>query len=84
MIALHGGFISIEETIEIPLVGLGVDLKDRTTSGENEILPKNLEADVRSRDRTYGPLYHSGHTIQSVTGDFIFTIHPIALIFRIL
>jgi hypothetical protein len=48
MIALHGGFISIEETIEIPLVGLGVDLKDRTTSGENEILPENLEMDVRS------------------------------------
>ena len=61
MIKLHGGFISTEETIGSPLVGLGVSLKDRRTSGENEILPKNLEADVQSRDQTYGPKYHSGH-----------------------
>ena len=55
MIALHGGFISTEETIGSPLVGLGVNLKDRRTSGENEALPKILEADVRPRTWTYGP-----------------------------
>jgi hypothetical protein len=43
------------------------------TSGENEILPKNLGADVRSQDRMYRPKYHRGHTTQNVTGDFIFT-----------
>jgi hypothetical protein len=48
MIALHGGFTSTEETIRSPLVGLGVGLEDRRTSGKNEILPENLEADIRS------------------------------------
>ena len=50
MIALHGGFILIEETIESPLGDLGVGLEDRRTSRKNEVLPKNLEVDVRSLD----------------------------------
>jgi hypothetical protein len=29
-------------------------------SGENEVLPENLEANVRSRDWIYGLKYHSG------------------------
>jgi hypothetical protein len=28
------------------MVGLGVGLENRRMSGENEVLPKNLEADV--------------------------------------
>jgi hypothetical protein len=27
---------------------------------KNEVLPKNLEVNVRSQDRTYGLKYHSG------------------------
>jgi hypothetical protein len=34
-------------------------------SGENEVLPKNLEADIRSRDQTYGPKCHNGRTALS-------------------
>jgi hypothetical protein len=30
-----------------PLIGLGVGLGVRRTSGENEVFPKNLEADIR-------------------------------------
>jgi hypothetical protein len=48
-------------------------LEVRRTSGENEILPKNLEVNIWSQDRTYGPKCHSRHTAQSVTGDSIFT-----------
>jgi hypothetical protein len=55
---------------------------------KNEVLPENLEADVRSRDRTYGLKYHNECTdpeprriVQSVIGDFIFTTHPIAHVF---
>jgi hypothetical protein len=33
-----------------PLLGLGICLENRRTSGENEVLPENLEANVRSRD----------------------------------
>ena len=40
---------------------------------KNKILPENLEADIRSRDQIYGPKFHSGRTVQSVTGNFIFT-----------
>jgi hypothetical protein len=57
MIALYGGFISTKETIGSPLVGLGVGLEDMRTSGENEVLFENLEADVESRDWTYGSKY---------------------------
>jgi hypothetical protein len=48
---------------------------------KNEVLPKYLKADIRSRDRTYSLKYHSGCTVQSVVGDFIFTSHPIAHFF---
>jgi hypothetical protein len=42
-------------------------------NGENEVLPENLGADVRSEvsQQTYSP--EPGRTVQSVTGDFIFT-----------
>jgi hypothetical protein len=53
------------------LVGLGMGLKVRKTSGENEVLLENLEADVWSQDRMYG--LEPGCTIQSVTGNLIFT-----------
>jgi hypothetical protein len=81
---LHGGFISTEETIGSPLVGLGVGLEDRRTNGKNEILPENLEADVRSKvsQRTYDP--EPGRTVQSMTVDFIFISHLIAPVFFIL
>jgi hypothetical protein len=66
------------------LLVLGVDLENRRTSGENEVLPENLGADVRSTDIWFevsqwmhGP--ERGHTVQSVTGDFIFTNRHIAL-----
>jgi hypothetical protein len=45
---------------------------------KKEVLPKNIEADVRSRDRTCG--LDPRRTVQSVTGNFIFTSHPIALV----
>jgi hypothetical protein len=64
------------------LIGLGVGLENRRMSGENEVLPENLEADVLSQDRTYGPKYHNGRTIQSITGNFIFIsrfIAPVSL-----
>jgi hypothetical protein len=61
MIALHGGFISTYETLGSALAGLGVGLEDRRTSEKNEVLFENLEADEQSRDRTYGPKYHSKH-----------------------
>jgi hypothetical protein len=32
---------------------------------KNEVLPKNLEVDVRSRDRMYGLKYHSRCTAPS-------------------
>jgi hypothetical protein len=54
---LYGGFISTKETIGSPLVGLGFGLEDRRTSGENEVLLENLEADVKSQDWTYGSKY---------------------------
>jgi hypothetical protein len=41
-------------------------LENRRTSGENEILPENHGADVRSRDRTYNPKCHNGHTTLDV------------------
>jgi hypothetical protein len=45
---------------------------------KNEVLPENLEADVRSEvlQQTYGP--ELGRTIQNVTGNSIFTSCPIA------
>jgi hypothetical protein len=49
-----------------PLILLGVGLENRRTSGENEVLPENLEANVRSRDWTYGPKYHSERTAPSL------------------
>jgi hypothetical protein len=57
MITLYRDFISTNETIGSPLVGLGVSLEDMRMSGENEALPENLEVDVRSEasQRTYGP-----------------------------
>jgi hypothetical protein len=45
---------------------------------EKKVLPKNLEADVRSQDQMYSLKYHSGHTVQSVKRNFVFTSHPIA------
>jgi hypothetical protein len=45
------------------LVSLGVGLEVRRTSRENEVFLENLEADIRSRDRTYGLKYHSGCTV---------------------
>ena len=65
-----------------PLLVLGVDLENRRTSGENEVLPENLEVDVWSWDQTYGP--EPRRTVQTVTKDFILTSHPIALVFLIL
>jgi hypothetical protein len=55
------------------LVGLGVGLHNRRTSGENEVLHKNVEADVRSEvsQRAYGP--KPRRTVHNVIGDFIFT-----------
>jgi hypothetical protein len=38
----------LKKTIGSPLVSLEVGLENRRTSGENEVLSKNLEADVRS------------------------------------
>jgi hypothetical protein len=66
MITLHGGFISTKETLGSPLVGIGVGLENRRTSGENEVLLENLEADVQSRYRMCGPKYHSGRTAPSL------------------
>jgi hypothetical protein len=48
-----------------PLVGLGVGLENRRTSGENEVLPKNLKANIQSRDWTYDLKHHSGRTAPS-------------------
>ena len=42
------------------MVGLGVGLEDRRMNGENEVLLKNLEVDIRSRDWTYGLKYQRG------------------------
>ena len=50
------------------------------TCGENEIFLENLEVDVQSRDRTYDSKCHSGHTVQSVTWNFIFISRLIAYI----
>jgi hypothetical protein len=44
-----------------PFLVLRVDLENRRTSKENEVLPENLEVDVQSRDWTYGPKYHNRH-----------------------
>jgi hypothetical protein len=48
---------------------------------KNKVLPENLEVDLWSEvsQQTYGP--EPGHTVQSVTGDFIFTNYPIAPVF---
>ena len=50
---------------------------------KNEVLPENLEADVRSEvsQRTYSP--EPECMVQSVTREFIFTSRPIASIFLI-
>jgi hypothetical protein len=53
------------ETIRFPLVGLGIGLEDRRMSGENEVLPENFKVHIWSRDRTYGPKYHSRRTALS-------------------
>ena len=81
MIASHGGFIFDLRGLKSPLLVLGVGLENRRTSKENEVLPESIEADIRSRDWTYGSKYHNGRMVQSVTGDFIFASRPIALIF---
>ena len=65
MIVLHGGFISTYETLGSPLLGLGVGLENRRTNRENEVLPKNLEVDVRSQDWTCGLKYQSRRTALS-------------------
>jgi hypothetical protein len=33
---------------------------------KNEVLPENLEEDVRSQDQTYGLKYHNGCSILSL------------------
>ena len=83
MIALRGGFISTFEILGSLLVGLGVALENRKTSGENELLPENLKADVWSKvsQQTYS--LKLGCTVQSVTGNFIFISRPIGLIISI-
>ena len=48
-------------------------LEVRRMSGENEVLPENLEVDVWSQDRMYGSKCHSGRMVLSVRVDFIFT-----------
>ena len=50
-----------------------MDLEVKRTSGENEVLPENLKADVRSEvsQRTCG--LEPGRMVQSVTKNFIFT-----------
>jgi hypothetical protein len=60
------------------LIVLGVDLENMRTSGENEVFPENLEADVQSEvsQQTYGP--EPGHMVQSVIRNFIFTNRLIA------
>jgi hypothetical protein len=63
------------------LLVLGVDLENRRTSGENEVLPENLGANVRSQDQMYDPKYHSGRMVQSVTADFIFSSSLISHVF---
>jgi hypothetical protein len=69
------------------LVGLEVGLENRRTSRENEVLLENLEArltvsrpNVRSEvsQWMYGPKL--GCKVQSMTGNFIFTSRPIALV----
>jgi hypothetical protein len=51
-------------------------------SGQNAVLPENLEADIWSRDRMYGlKLETTGCTIRSVSGDFILTNHLVVHIF---
>jgi hypothetical protein len=54
------------------LAGLRVGLKDRGTSGENEILPENLKAEIRIKVsyRTYSP--EPKRMVQDVTRDIIF------------
>jgi hypothetical protein len=47
-------------------ITLGVSLEDIRTSGDNEVLPKNFEANVRSRDQKYGLKYHSEHMAPSL------------------
>jgi hypothetical protein len=70
---LHGSFILTQKALRSLLVGLGVGLEVRRTSGENEVLLENLGADVRSEvsQKRYNPKPES--TVQSVIGDFIFT-----------
>jgi hypothetical protein len=43
-------------------------------SGQNEVLPKNLEVDVWSRDLMYGLKYHSGRTALSPDVQFCNTL----------
>ena len=45
---------------------LGVDLENRRMSKENEVLPKNLGADIRSRDWMYNLKYHRGRMASSL------------------
>ena len=48
------------------IIVLGVGLENRRTSGENEVISKNLRAYVRSRDRTYGLKYHNRRMASSL------------------
>jgi hypothetical protein len=53
------------------LIALGLIWETRRTSRQNEVLPKNLEADVRSKvaQRTYG--IKPKRMVRNMTGDFI-------------
>ena len=70
------------------LIVLGVDLENRRTSRKKWGSPWKPRSgcavsklDIRSKvsQRKYGP--EPRHTVQNVTGNFIFTSHPIAHVF---
>jgi hypothetical protein len=56
------------------LLDLRVGLEDRRTSGEKEALPKNLEADVRSRNQMYGPKCDRGLYFHQVVPKLLFSL----------
>jgi hypothetical protein len=39
---------------------------------------RKIRFSLKTSKQTYGSKCHNGHTVQSVTGNFIFTSHPIA------
>ena len=51
--------------LKSPLIGLRIDLENKRTSGQNEVLPENLEADIQSQDQMYGLKYHNKRTTSS-------------------